>query len=277
MRKLSSTENDWIKSFVEAKNKGISNIGELQVAKILRLNTPFFGLRWNIDPFPSLVIFTEKDTSEEVEEKLYFQIADFIYFIKYLEEQGFIAIQHVTSAKSEKDYVVIYDKENYKYDEDIEKEFPFLQLGFDKFWGEMKDGNMYKVDLKTRPINLDFALLLKKYATGIIYPLPLAEDYVNNGFKTLEQLQFEQQMGAALDAAKSGRCAAIVSAVSAILALAALIVSICSYKKPTTIDNNDLIRIESAINSNHLSEPIKTTTNDTLVIRQIPITPQSKK
>lgn len=270
MRKLSKTENDWIKSFVEAKNKGISNIAELQVAKILRLNTPFFGLRWGDVPFPSIIIFTEEGTSKNVEEKLYFQIADFIYFIKYLEEHGFIAIQHVTSSKPEKDYVVIYDQEKYKYDEDIEKEFPFLKLGYDKFWGELNDGNKYKVAISYRQINLDFALLLKKYATGIIYPLPLAEDYVKHKYKTLGYRQYLRQFNTALGAA-------ILAFISAIVAAFSLYITVNNSDKPTSINNDDLIRIESAINSNHLSEPIKTTTKDTIVIRQIPVKTQSNK
>lgn len=215
-----------------------------------------------------LQFFPEKGISEETENNLYFQIADFIYFIKYLEKIGFIAIQHTTSNTKEKDYVILYDNKKYKYDDDIESDFPFLKLGYDKFFAELEDGPVYKVaDINYRKINLDFVNDLQNYATGIIYPLPLAEDYVDNDLCTLEQSQFDKQMRTALKSAKYGRWAAYLGVASALVAIVTLGYTLVTNNKPISINRLDLERIETAIKANHVSEPFEVTTNDTLVVK----------
>ena len=287
MRHFSDTENQLIKQLVEAKLKGINSIQDLQAAKILRKQFDFFALKWIIGSSPSISIYnrhTEDSSKIEEYNKLYFKVADFIYFLKELESFGFIAIQTITK-KQEREYSLLYDRKKYKYDENKNEFIPINEHPIDTSGfiegdtpplEEVSPGfyNLFQVD--RHEINLDFANDLERYGLGIIYPLPLAVDYVNNGFQTLERLQYDKQMDAALDSAKSGRKAANWGVVATIIAFWALIATIVTLvitirnsPKPTTIDRLDLERIETTIRNNHISEPIEIITNDTLVIKQI--------
>ena len=270
MRFFSDKENQIIEKLVRLKEQADPGIlAELQVAKLLRNELSFFAIKWSIDPKEELIIYIpEKDIyKKELNDRLYFEIVDFIYFLEELEQLGFIKFQNIPSSNDD-NFTILYDRDKYKYD-----------ISTNSFWFELKNleignrkifGTAIEPLKQWRQFNTDFAQDLQHCGLSIVYPLPLAVDYVNNDFKTLEQLQFEQQMDTALDAAKSGRSAAKISALSALLALGAFIVSICAYNKPTSINNKDLMRIESAINSNHLDEPITTINKDTIIVRQVP-------
>lgn len=275
MRLFSKPENEIIKKLVNIQRKAKPGLlADLQVARLLRKKLKFFALQWSIDPIDEIIIFTyEKDFKNKKKiDRQYFNIADFIYFIEELEQLGFVKLQKIPS-KNEDNYTILYDRDKYDYDK---------KTG--TFWTdvELKNGDKTikgkaLVPLKEwRKFNTDFAKDLQRCALSIVYPLPLAREYVKNGFKTLEQTQFEKQMDTALDSAKSGRRAAkwgVAATIIAIFALIAtiitLVITICNSKKPTTIDRLDLERIESAINSNHLSEPLEIITNDMLVVKQV--------
>lgn len=280
MRLFSENENRIIKELVDAKLRGVDSIQHLQAAKILREQFDFFALKWTIGEAPSISIYhrhTEDSVKKEEYSKLYFKVADFIYFLKELESNGFIAIQTITK-KQKREYSLLYDRKKYKYDDTKNEFIPINEHPIDTNifikgdtppFEEVSPGMYILLQVDRHEINLDFANDLERYGLGIIYPLPLAVDYVNNGFQTLEQLQFKEQMGTALESAKYGRWAAILGAVSAFAALGALFYTLATDNKPTTIDRLDLERIEYAIKSNHLAEPLEIITNDTLVVKQV--------
>lgn len=273
MRLFSEAENKIIKELVDAKSRGIDAIQHLQAAKILRKQFDFFALKWTIGRSPSISIYTRHtEDSSKIEEysKLYFKVADFIYFLKELESFGFIAIQTITK-KQEREYSLLYDRNKYKYDENKNEFIPINEHPIDTSdfingdtppFEEVSPGVYTLLQVDRHEINLDFANDLEKYGLGIIYPLPLAVDYVNHNFQTLEQRQFKKQFYTAL-------WAAILGGVSAVAALGALIYTLATDNKPTTIDRLDLERIEYAIKANHISEPFEIITNDTLIVKQV--------
>lgn len=283
MRLFTPDENRIIEKIVEIFRKAKpGSLPELELARLLREQLKFFALKWSIDPIDEVIIYVSESDFENSKkiDRQYFEIADFIYFIEELEQLGFIKLQKLPSKNSE-DYTILYNKKKYKYHPEK-----------DSFSADIIVSNGEKVIKGVGPvvmkqwnkINTDFAKDLQRCASSIVYPLPLARDYVDNDFKTLEQRQFEEQMDTALDSAKSGRRAAnwgIFATIIAILALIAsiitLVVTINNSKKPTTIDRFDLERIESAINSNHLSEPIEIITNDTIVVKQVQAPSQTTK
>ncbi len=294
MRLFTDSENIIIKELVEVKSRGIKAIQYLQTAKILKEQFDFFALKWTVGTSPSISIYnrhTEDSSKIEEYNQLYFKVADFIYFLKELESLGFIAIQTITK-KQEREYSLLYDRKKYKYDENKNEFIPINEHPIDTSdfikgdtppFEEVSPGFYTLLQVDRHEINLDFANDLERYGLGIIYPLPLAVDYVNNGFQTLERLQYNKQMDTALDSAKSGRRAANWGVVATIIAVLALIATIVSFvitirnsKKPTTIDRLDLERIETAIRNNHISEPIEIITNDTLVIKQIKAVPKNQ-
>lgn len=294
MRLFSEPENRIIKELVDAKLKGIDAIQHLQAAKILRRQFDFFALKWTVEEAPVISIYyrhTDDSAKNEEYSKLYFKVADFIYFLKELESIGFIAIQTITK-KQQRKYSLLYDRNKFDYDEVKNEFFPKNEHPIDSSdfvigelppFEEVSPGVYTLLQVDRREINLDFAIDLERYGLGIIYPLPLAVDYVNNNFQTLEQRQFEKQIETALDSAKSGRKAAswgVAATVIALLALFAtvitLIVTVKNSNKPTTIDSSVIERIEAAIKANHISEPFEIISNDTLVVKSIQPTPNKK-
>lgn len=287
MRLFSEYENKIINKFVEAKSRGIDAIQHLQAAKFLREQFDFFALKWTVGKAPSISIYyrhTDDNTKKEEYSNLYFKVADFIYFLKELESLGFIAIQTITK-KHELKYSLLFDRKKYEYNEDKNEFVPINEHPIDTTdfikgeippLEEVSPGIYTLLQVDRHEINLDFANDLEKYGLGIIYPLPLAVDYVNNRFQTLEQIQYKHQMQTALNAAKWSRIAALFGGISTGIAFASLAISTCTSNKPATIDRLDLERIESVIKSNHISEPLEIISNDTIVVK--PVLPvQNKK
>lgn len=286
MRLFSEHENKIIKKFVEAKARGIDAIQHLQAAKFLREQFDFFALKWTVGETPSISIYyrhTDDNKKKEEYSKLYFKVADFIYFLKELESIGFIAIQTITK-KQERKYSLLFDRKKYQYNEDKNEFIPINEhpIDINDFikgdtppFEEVSPRVYTLLQVDRREINLDFANDLERYSLGIIYPLPLAVDYVNNDFQTLEQRQFDNEMEVALKSAKYSRWAAYLGAVSAFAAIITLWYTLATDNKPTTIDRLDLERIEYAIKANHISEPFEIITNDTLVVK--PIQPAQNK
>lgn len=283
MRKFTDKENKWIKDFVEHKEKGLSRIQELQVAKILRTEFSFFALKWTYGEKPQISLYN-MDKNKDKAEKQYYDICDFIYFIKELESLGFIAIQKSYSKKEDVGYNVLYDRDKYIYDEKTDKFMPAKCSDLSSFIPGDSSGNefpmenmgngvygLFQID-DTQNINLDFAYDLQKYGLGIIYPLPLAVDYVNNNFKTLEERHHEAEMKVALDSAEESRKAANTAFGSFITAIVSLIVSIvipmCSSQK---IDTDQITTKETAIKNNHVEEPLKVEIKDTILTRPVNI------
>ena len=101
MRFFTPDENRIIKKIIEIFDEANpGSLAELQVARLLRKRLNFFALRWNLEPDEVTIYIpkSEQNNSEKTD-KLYFDIADFIYFIEELEELGFIKLQNIPSKK----------------------------------------------------------------------------------------------------------------------------------------------------------------------------------
>ena len=92
---------------------------------------------------------------------------------------------------------MLYDRSKYLEAEELLKDFPGIKIsGTGPILFEKGDNNIQFLTLTENPIevHLDFIDDLNKYGNGIIYPLPLAEDYVNNGYMTLEDKRYNKQI-----------------------------------------------------------------------------------
>lgn len=196
MRLFSDVENQWIQFFVDKKNKGIKHIADLQIASILRTKIPFLCLSWDNEA-KVITIISPKGIPEEQCDKFYYDIVDFIEFIKELERRGFVSIQNLTSKKEASKNILLYDRSKYSEAKELLKDFPEIKiLGTEPILFEKSDNNSQFLKLTENPIkvHLDFIDDLNKYGQGLIYPLPLAEDYVKNGYKTLEDKRYNKQI-----------------------------------------------------------------------------------
>ena len=290
MRKFTDKENKWIKDFVELKKKGLSHIQELQVAKILRTEFSFFALKWTYGEKPQISLYNRTKDKDKAE-KQYYDICDFIYFIKELESLGFIAIQKSPSKKEDVGYSVLYDRDKYRYDEKNDEFMPTECTDLSSFIPGDSSGNEFPMENmgngvyglfqigQTQNINLDFAYDLQKYGLGIIYPLPLAVDYVNNNFKTLEVRHHDEEMKVALDsaeesrkAAKTASCSFIVAIISLIVSIVASIIQICTSQK---IDPDQITTIEKTIKGNRIEEPLTVEIKDTILTKPVSVNEQT--
>lgn len=202
MRLFTQKENQIIKLLVDYKQSG--RLRDLQVAPLLRKNLSFLALRWEIDPIPQVFVYTpgteQKKQIEEATRDNYFKILDFVFFIEELVERRFIKLLEIPSRLPENERV-LYDKNKYDYVPDKNQ---FIEKGIDKetlsFFSEfqyqllgVKGNCTYATGITAQIFPNSFAFNLEKIAYCIIYPLPIAEEYVREGFYSLEDRRHIEQ------------------------------------------------------------------------------------
>lgn len=261
MREFTSTENKFIERIVQIhRENGLNSLPELQVSRLLRNELKFFALRWEIKPKPTVTIYVPKGDKDSTKiNDLFFQVADFIYFIEELESLGFIKLQNIPSDKEE-DFTILYDRDKYEYSSKD-----------NWFWENINDvvigGNKYSgkalVALEGwHSLHNDFAYDLDKCGLSLIYPLPLAASYVDNGFKTDEQLNLESQLS---DTKASLKWAKRTFWITVGALIATLVIAKCGHQTIDEAQFNYLIdSIGAKIERNHLREPIQIITTDTI-------------
>ncbi|WP_305156617.1 hypothetical protein [uncultured Muribaculum sp.] len=204
MRLFTQKENRIIKQLVEYKQTG--NLRQLQVAPLLRKNLSFLALRWEVQPIPQVFVYTlgdgTKKTIEEATRNNYFEILDFVFFLQELEERKFIKFLSLPNSNVEKERI-LYDRDKYRYEPDkkqfIDKKLTdsssILSL-FGDFQYQLfhcgKDSE-YASTIDSQIIPNSFAYDLDNLVYNLIYPLPIAEEYVREGFYTLEDRRFIEQ------------------------------------------------------------------------------------
>lgn len=253
MREFTTSEKEFIKRIVKIhREKGIDSMPELQVAKLLRNDLAFFALKWETKPKPQVTIYKPKgdEYSDQNTELLYFQIADYIYFIEELLELGFIKLQSIPSNNQE-NFTILYDRAKYKYDTEGDQ---FLTTKHNwEFLGKKYEGYGVISLEGCRAFHTDFAYDLEKCGLAIIYPLPLAEEYVDNGCKSLEKRQFDQQLDEAKKSVYWSRAAFVVSCATVILTL---IFHYCDRNSQQTINESQVEEIISTIKDSEQASSI---------------------
>ena len=195
MRLFTKKENLLIKQLVAYKQSG--KLQDLQVAPLLRKNLSFLALRWEVEPIPQIFVYsrhTGQKTIEETTRENFFSVLDFVFFIEELVERRFVKLLEIPSRLPEKQRI-LFDKKKYSFNKDKNQ---FIENGADKsflsLFGDFQyqlfgvSGNMtYTTNVDAQIIPNNFAYHLDKIAYSIIYPLPIAEEYVREGFYSLEE------------------------------------------------------------------------------------------
>lgn len=193
MRKFSDKEKNLIRKFLQLKND--NDIVGLQVAKFIRESLDCFALKYQITDDPKIVFYSKSDTETDKKKvnHNYIKICDFIYFLQELEEYGFIKFQRNVSAMisdSKQSYYLLFDRDKYKYDETSDSfYFDGRTVVNGKQVGLIAIG---PVKVKEN-VNLDFVKDLVTYGNAIIYPLQRLQDFVDEKFRTLEQVNVDKQ------------------------------------------------------------------------------------
>lgn len=192
MRQLTEEEKHIVEELLRRKAK--AKLQDLRVTKLLQNNLDCFALRWALTPRKFIKIYMEKKDDKNIAKlkEQYFKICDFLYFMEELKENHFIRLQTSSFVDSSAKPVrhALYDSTKYDCDVSLNMGTLFRQ---DCFW--RKDGKrLYPIEQLRQEAYTDFVDLLEKYHDKIIYPLPLLEDFVFHGYKSIEQRNFEKQI-----------------------------------------------------------------------------------
>ena len=195
MRELTPKEQELLRQIVTLKKEG--KLSYLQAGKFLKKELSCFALKWQTKPNVQLTIYVapEEDAAKSEVHKSYFDVSDFVYFIKELHINNFIELQTLQSKNKEEniddDRMMLYDRDIYEYNKDTD-EFWTKETGTEFMGKKCKMKALAYIKNKS-VVYLDIVQNLNKYANAIIYPLPRLIDYVEHDFKTIEQRRFEKQ------------------------------------------------------------------------------------
>lgn len=265
MRLFLPNENQFIADIVKYKKEG--NVYELAVDRLLKNNLTFFALKWQTAPEASVKIYSEQNNAAE-DEQTYFKIADFIYFVQELEQLGFVKLQNINKSESNSEHGLLYDRDLYRYISEDEG-FSSLQHEGQKLVFNNQIWTVARSHISTDVItyNLDFAFDLERYASSIIYPLPVAEDYVAHKCKTLEKRQYDKQMKIAYASLKEAKNSSKFAMWAAIISGLSIIASIILARCDSHIDDKQIQEIIKAIEAPVMvAEPSQTIIGNTIVV-----------
>lgn len=275
MRKFTDKENQIIKSLVNAKVCG--DVNGLDVANLLKQELTCFALKWEIQDRPNITIYSEhqkqsRNTScfPKIDNN-YLRIADFIYFIEELCDCGFVKLQQIPTTSESSN--ILYDKDEFIYNED-EDRFESTDVGKEcNLNGETYVLTATFSSKDKLMIYSEFANDLDRCANSLVYPLPLAKDYVDNGFKLLEQLQFDEQIHKAQKSLFWSRSAFIVALITL---LATLFIGLKQLNSSQRLDEmqfkeitNDIKESHSMLVSNLGEDSISVNNIDCMVLKPI--------
>lgn len=271
MRLFTKKENTLIKALVEYKQTG--RLDNLQISRILRNKLTFFALKWQTEPIPRVEVYTRTECIKhslyaEIRNN-YFNILDLVYFILELEQRSFVKLIELTSLNEREQ--MLFDESNYSFNNSmfINKKVNGENLEFfQDFHDVIIDSTTNATVLQSLNINKipnSFAFDLDRVAHCLIYPLPIAEEYVRKGFYTLEDRRFIEQkklnestLLTTNEALRVSKDSYKTSANSYKIAACALIVSIIfgllQFCNDTSFDDTQFQKIIECINN------VKTTT-----------------
>lgn len=290
MRVLTSEEQRAVKHLVELKQTG--NLLELETARILKSRlSGSFALKWQQKPKKCLTLYYDAnfESIEKIQEKIrealkiYFEVCNFLYFCRELEENKMIAIQAI-SLSGDKSVKTLYNKDLYIYDETHDV---FRLKNAPEKLTELSIQNWSFSNIYT-----DVTELLDNYLDGkLIYPLPLLEDLVSNGFKSLEQRNFELELKETqrqhqerlkLDKTFQSKqinrtnCSLIIASFVLIVSIVIPLI-VARNSKPVTINSTQLETIKEAIVNSKNIIPDTISIQSPGIIKIKDITPAKEK
>ncbi len=274
MRNFSKVEQRILEEIVLArKNKDIARLSldDIIAHEMEKVHCDIID--WRKDDSVNLY-FYKPATQDDVT----FCFLDLMVLFEYLDRDGLV---HIFEKDNHSGQKAIFSRKKYKYNEATD-EYTLLSNGDisipkGKFAITGIDILSYNI---VPPPSLKLIQLLDKYSHAIIYPTSTLENYVNNGYKTDEDIKFEKQY----QQTKISIWIAIVSCfIAFITGLASIILNIFMLGSDTCIDNSQQTEIIETIKESKTIIPsiIDTRlTNDTLkinIVNSVPMAPNNDK
>ncbi|MBQ6764255.1 MAG: hypothetical protein IJP45_03600 [Paludibacteraceae bacterium] len=178
MRNLNKEEQYIVRKLVSAREK--LQIQEMCLATILDESLDSMAIEWSAN---QVSVFAKKSINAQEQ---YMHLCDIIALFLYLEMEGMILVHTNPDLLQEK---ALYNHNMYKKEGDKYVSLDESGLSVEIF-GKPNVFNYSVPSQHSTTIYSNLSTLLDKYICALIHPTQELVDYVNNGFKTKEDLQF---------------------------------------------------------------------------------------
>ena len=243
---LLPVEQKILKELVEFKRNSETGIQNFQSGRVLEQSARFnfAAIKWDKDGNKPIRIYYEDKKNEEGFYKNLFILYDYLLFLEELEKERLIVILPAKLEEEQEKERILFNRKRYNNKE----VFNSWQLndsinGF-VFWDNSR---------KEYKSWIDIVSYLEKYVyLKIIYPTSVLESFVNNGFKTEEQIRHDEEMANLKKQLKNTRW-------SAVFAFATLIVTSWQHCSSTRIESQNLESIAKSFQYMNSSQPTEIT------------------
>lgn len=241
LRALLPNEKKFVKKLAELKSDlSNENLQNFQSGRILEnlVGFNFAAITWDKDYNEPIKIYYEDKNLEPAACSSFFVLCDYLFLLEDLESAGLIVVQ---SAMFEEERI-LYNRKKYKRKQFDNWEFKEIKNGFIIVDAKRKEDewNINIVDYLERYVHLK-----------VIYPKAALVSFVNNGFRTSEQVRHDEiieeqqrihkeEMNRLKKGLSITRCSAIVAGLTLLATIIFGVIRQCCYSKIELNDNNPI-------------------------------------
>lgn len=241
LRTLLPEEKEFVRKLSELrKDRSDKNMPNFQSGRILEqiVGFNFAAITWDKDYNEPIKIYYEDKNLEPAACSSFFVLCDYLFLLEELESAGLIVVQ---SAMFEEERI-LYNRKKYKRKQFDNWEFKEIKNGFIIVDAKRKEDewNINIVDYLERYVHLK-----------VIYPKAALVSFVNNGFRTSEQVRHDEiieeqhrihkeEMDRLKKELNITRCSAFVAGLTLLATIIFGVIRQCCYSKIELNDNNPI-------------------------------------
>ena len=241
LRTLLPEEKEFVRKLSELrKDRSDKNMPNFQSGRILEqiVGFNFAAITWDKDYNEPIKIYYEDKNLEPAACSSFFVLCDYLFLLEELESAGLIMVQ---SAMFEEERI-LYNRKKYKRKQFDNWEFKEIKNGFIIVDAKRKEDewNINIVDYLERYVHLK-----------VIYPKAALVSFVNNGFRTSEQVRHDEiieeqqrihkeEMNRLKKGLSITRCSAIVAGLTLLATIIFGVIRQCCHSKIELNDNNPI-------------------------------------
>lgn len=239
LRTLLPEEKEFVRKLSELRKDGSDkNMPNFQSGRILEqiVGFDFAAISWNKDGKEPIRIFYEDKDKKTLARTSFFNLCDYLFLIEELEIAGLIVVQSA-----------LFDQERILYNRKI-----YQRSQFNDWLSDGMQCDLVDINRKIDEWSIDIVDYLERYVhLKVIYPKAALVSFVNNGFRTAEQVRHDEiieeqqrihkeEMNRLKKELNITRCSAIVAVVTLLATIFFGVMRQCSYSKIELNDNNPI-------------------------------------
>ncbi len=241
LRTLLPEEKEFVRKLSELRKDGSDkNMPNFQSGRILEqiVGFNFAAITWDKDYNEPIKIYYEDKNLEPAACSSFFVLCDYLFLLEELESAGLIVVQ---SAMFEEERI-LYNRKKYKRKQFDNWEFKEIKNGFIVVDAKRKEEEW----------NINIVNYLERYVhLKVIYPKAALVSFVNNGFRTSEQVRHDEiieeqqrihkeEMNRLKKELSITRCSAILAALTLLATIIFGVIRQCCYSKIELNDSNPI-------------------------------------